>query len=561
MPFSQKRNWTEMQNNCNVHNTVRYLIKVGQRPNRHKTKGDNTLIKHLYGYFLEGKLLIDEEGTILIKVPEGHYNGYAVSIPPALAPGLIQCLHIRMQHPSKAQMFTMVARYFHTIGLKRIIDLTVDNCHQCLSLKPLPKILTEHSTTVPQVLGSRFSADVIERHSQRILAVRDSLSSFTSLSIIPDQTAATLKEATLLAILPLIPDSGAVIRVDGATAWQSLAAEAEKGSGIWGKYNIKIEVGNLISVNKNPEAENCVREVHKEILRLSPDIKAISKLELAQVQKQINSRVRYKGWAAQEIVLGRDQVEGKKLDIPDEILSSRIAKNRQDQHDRVKVSSGGQNFAPGDLVLLKTDLNKTHARDPHIVVAVDDKKIHIKKLHSQFRKQTYKADPLTLIKLPQTDIDPKTLADNSDKLTQDNPGLNKAGRPKRAAARKAPQAWANLNCVRCRSHHRVGWCPEDQDEDPWDILLKVPARHPTHPDPINVQTPPPGPGVKAKLPPRPPINPKLAASQQRSQSPSLVSSTQNPNFRSPTNATKERCPRRAKVKLDYKELNTKGTTK
>ena len=99
-----------------------------------------------------------------------------------------------------------------------MIDLTSDNCHQCLALRPLPKEVLAQSTTIPEVLGSRFSADVIERHSQRILVIKEGLSSFAQLSLIPDQTADTLKEATITSILPLIPSSGAIIRTDGAFA-------------------------------------------------------------------------------------------------------------------------------------------------------------------------------------------------------------------------------------------------------------------------------------------------------------------------------------------------------
>ena len=139
-----------------VHNTVRYLNKVGQRPDCHKSKGDNTLIKTLYGYFLEGKLLVDEEDTIMIKVPNSHYIGYAGSIPPSLGLGLSQALHMKMQHQSKAQLLALISRYYHTIRMKRIVDPSSDNCHQCLALKPLPNAVTEQTTTVPSVLGLRF---------------------------------------------------------------------------------------------------------------------------------------------------------------------------------------------------------------------------------------------------------------------------------------------------------------------------------------------------------------------------------------------------------------------
>ena len=553
MPFAQKKAWTDLQHNDNVHNTVRYLVKVGQRPNKHKTKGDNTLIKHLYGYFIEGKLKVDDEGTILVKVPQGHFNGFALSIPSTYAPGLIQALHFRMQHPSKAQLTALVSRYFHTIGLQRLISEVSDNCHQCLALRPLPKSLTEPSTTIPTVLGSRFSADVIERHSQKLLAIRESLSSFTMLKVIPDQTALTLKDYTLEAILPLVPVTGAVVRVDGATAWQSLEVESKAGKGIWGRYNIKVEVGNLLNVNKNPEAENCVKETQKEILRLDSDIKVISGLQLAQVQKQMNTRVRFKGWAAQEIILRREQVEGKAIEVTDDDMASRIRDSRDAQNSRTKADPPSQAFEKGDLVFIKPELNKNHARDPHLVVGSEQGKVKLKKLKNQLRKQTYSVEPNSLVKLPRSPTSLATELPNPsgpppDKLT-DSPLLNSRGRPMRAAARQANKAWANLNCFRCRTNHRVGWCPEEQDDDTIDQWWQVSrARQENAQDPaINA------PQVEAEAPVEPPLRVPVIV-RHRSQSPHIHGT----GPQKPQGRPQPRKSYRVRDIPDYKELHTKG---
>ena len=556
MPFAQKKAWTDLQHNDNVHNTVRYLIKVGQRPDKHKTKGDNTLIKHLYGYFLEGKLKVDDEGTILIKVPQGHFNGFAISIPNTYAPGLIQALHYRMQHPSRSQMSALAGRYFHAIGLQKLVNEVSDNCHQCLALRPLPKSLTEPSTTIPTVLGARFSADVIERHSQKLLAIRESLSSFTMLKIIPDQTAVTLKDNTLEAILPLVPATGAVVRVDGATAWQSLEAESRAGKGVWGKYNIKIEVGNLLNINKNPEAENCVKETQKEILRLDSDIKVISSLQLLQVQKQMNTRVRFKGWAAQEIILRREQVEGKNIDVMDVDMSARIKSSREVHNSRTKTDPPSQTFEKGDLVFIKPELNKNHARDTHLVVGTEKGKVKLKKLKNQLRKQTYSAEPNSLVKLPRSPTNLRNESQNPvcppQNEMMDDSLLNGRGRPLRQAARQANQAnraLANLNCFRCRTNHRVGWCPEEQDEDTIDQWWQVSRAR---------QTTSQAPAIKASQEEaQPPVNPALRVPvivRHRSQSPKV----QSPNPQQPQSRPQPRKSYRVRDIPDYKELHTKG---
>ena len=67
-------------------------------------------------------------------------------------------------------------------------------------------------------------------------------------------------------------------------------------------------------MNKNPEGENAVKEVQKEILRLDPEAKVLTDLQIAMVMKQINTRVRFKGWAAQEILL--------KLKLAEKLITS-----------------------------------------------------------------------------------------------------------------------------------------------------------------------------------------------------------------------------------------------
>ena len=525
MPFIQKKTWADAQMNCGVHGKVRELIRVGQRPDKHRTKGINTTIKLLYNYYTENRLQVDEDNMVMIRVKDGHFpNSTAISIPPNLAPGLIQALHFKLSHPSRGQLWGLVKRYFHSVGLKNIVDEISEHCHQCLALRPLPASFTAQTTTVPTILGARFSADILERFSQRIIAVRESLSSYTYLEIINDQTANSLREALLKAVLPIIPNTGAVVRVDGATAWQSLAKEAEEGIGALGRFKIGIEVGNLLNLNKHPEAENCVKEVEKEILRFDPDAKALSPSELAIVAKQINTRVRFKGWAAEEILLKRDQIQRQALNFADSDLSEKIGLNREAHHERVKPTSITQPLEQGDLVYLKKGGDKNNAREVHIVVnnpTSPEEKVTIKKIGKQLRKRNYHTDPATLVKLPTHKVSKPNVDNPAD--TSPNPPPNPRGTVRRAAAKKASRAWADLHCLICESSDRVGWCPEHYEED--SLVTTWSSAPPNQPPPINVQTIG---GSTRVLPPKPPRQ-----QAQRSKSPQILSSSTNPNFKSP----------------------------
>ena len=80
--------------------------------------------------------------------------------------------------------------------------------------------------------------------------------------------------------MDIIPDSGTEVRVDGATAFQALERESIRPGTMLNKLKIKIVVGRLLNKNKNPNAENAVQEVLKELLRLKQHAGPISTTDL-----------------------------------------------------------------------------------------------------------------------------------------------------------------------------------------------------------------------------------------------------------------------------------------
>ena len=77
--------------------------------------------------------------------------------------------------------------------------------------------------------GSNLSADIIERSNQRILIVREKLTSLTLATTVKDQTAETLEEALLPMIMDIMPNTGTTIQTDCATSWAKLSAKLESG--------------------------------------------------------------------------------------------------------------------------------------------------------------------------------------------------------------------------------------------------------------------------------------------------------------------------------------------
>ena len=100
LPLTQKKPWTDLQNKDSVHEKLKRLIKIGQSPNKHKTNGEHTILKKLHTLFSRGDLVIDKDGTVMVKAKDGAFAGFAISIPLDHFPGLVHTLHIRLGHPS-----------------------------------------------------------------------------------------------------------------------------------------------------------------------------------------------------------------------------------------------------------------------------------------------------------------------------------------------------------------------------------------------------------------------------------------------------------------------------
>ena len=272
----------------------------------------------------------------------------------------------------------MLSRYFYTPGHTKIISDVTDNCLQCTSLKTLPKELFNDSTEQTGPFATEFATDVIERSNQKILVVREKLSQFTWLDIIPDQKSSTMKSIILKNILPWITPSGAVIRTDQATAFQSIAQECNLPNSEFSKFKIKFELGRVHNPNKNPVAENTCKEIQKEILRLKPLGGSITSEDLLTVQKNTNDRIRNRNYASKEIFLRRDLISNKPAAIDDEKLSQYQFSLRLKQHQynltfnsKTKKKSDAQNFKVGNLIFLKSSLSKEHARDLYIIDSID----------------------------------------------------------------------------------------------------------------------------------------------------------------------------------------------
>ena len=265
-----------------------------------------------------------------------------------------------------------------------------------------PFQLTCHRT-INDVFGANHAADVIKQNRQLIFISREKLSQFVYTKIIPDETADSIREALLAGCIELIPESGANVRVDPGSSLQSLAREAglENEDNIFKRFNIKIDLGRTHNINKNPIAENAVKEFLKERLRLNPIGGPITELDRIVITKAMNSRIRDRGLAAKEMLFRRDLITNEPKDISDKDLAEQQFEKKIDSHkrhiakaqDAGPVHQAGETFCIGDRVYVNNSLSKTKGREEYRVIGCFSKDdvewVTVRKADSQFRNKTY----------------------------------------------------------------------------------------------------------------------------------------------------------------------------
>ena len=320
---------------------------------------------------------------------------------------MIHALHIRLDHPSKHQLQKLVLRHFYSPGLTRIIDEVCDSCVTCTSLKNLPKELFSESTSENRTFGASFSADVIKKDGQLIFVCREKLSQFTFSRIITDETADSLRDSLVTAVIEFIPESGTTIQVDCATGFQKIASESKMDGSILQKLGIKVELGRTHNINKNPVAENCIKEFLKERLRLSPNGGPVSELERAQITKNMNGRVRERGVTAKEIAYNRDQISNEVKKIPDPELSDLQLRLREGRHHKVAAKTDIA-FNIGDNVFMKRDINKLRGREAYKIVNIyisnNEEMATIRKSDKKFMAKDYEVKLAEIIPINKQKI-------------------------------------------------------------------------------------------------------------------------------------------------------------
>ena len=418
MPHSQRAAWQKVQSQDDVHRMFLSIIRDSKLPEKKRTKGGFTTVKRLHNLYRTGQMKIDFDGFITVKHTDAAGNVYnAISVPTKFYPGLVNALHIKLNHPSKTQLQRLMSRHFYCSGQAQIIDEVTSACTICASLKEL----FSQSTTKNTTFGANFSADVIKKDGQLIFLCREKLSQFTFTRIIPDETADSLRDSIVTAVIDLMPEAGAIVQVDCAPGLQTLAAEAKLDGSILKKLGIEIDLGRVHNVNKNPVAENAIKEFHKERLRLNPAGGRVNEIERSIITKNMNSRIRERGLTSKEIAFNRDQITNELKCCDDNTLSQEQMDRRQRRHPQ-NTSVTMDSFKVGDNVFLKSDKSKLRGREAYKIITLfkknEEEWATIQKCETKFMSKEYEVKLSEIFKTQEV-VEPSKMENHNDAFKSD----------------------------------------------------------------------------------------------------------------------------------------------
>ena len=390
LPFTTRSAWLQIQNDCPDLRRVHAHLKQGTRPSKKITN-----IRDVKRYL--SCTSIARDGVLIVKhskpfVPASE----AIIVPRSVLDGLLTALHIKLNHPSRHQLQMVFQRQFFALDMTDAISRVTSACHTCASLKSFPSTLVSQSSDDPPVvIGISFAADVIKRHRQFILILRECSTSLTASCLIPDEKHDTLRDALTKLIVGLHPLDGprAVIRVDLAPGFSSLSNNDSLGHLI-----VSIDVGRIKNKNHNPVAEKAVRELEEELLRQQPGGGPVGEVGLALATARLNSRLRFSGLSSLELWTQRNQFTHEQLPLSDYQLILDRHEHRSTNHAYSEKSKNPRgliaNTPPlqvGDIVYLFSDKDKSRARDRYVVVSIDTPWCFVKKFRgSQLRATSYK---------------------------------------------------------------------------------------------------------------------------------------------------------------------------
>ena len=224
VPYTNRAAWRSLQQSCDDLKKVVSKLKSGSNPSRES--GD------VRKYLTARVKLSSRPADELLIVPSTEPlqpSRQRIVVPRGIVDGLLTALHLKLSHPSKSQLKLIFNRAYFSLSLDAAAARVTNGCHTCASLKKVPAMFIPQSTAPPpDYVGAKYSADVIKDNLQKILIVREYVSSYSDAVFIESENQEDLKEGLvkILSRMRLAGGPPVIVRVDPATPFVALTPES-----------------------------------------------------------------------------------------------------------------------------------------------------------------------------------------------------------------------------------------------------------------------------------------------------------------------------------------------
>ena len=328
LPIGNIAAWSQLQEgDAAVSQAIKYKMS-GQNPPKSDKSKEIKEIRHYVAnckYNSTNKLLIKEFD--IQYDPKKHEK---IVVPSWFVKSLLTQIHQDQTCPETSQLKKIFDRYFYGFQTNSIFSIIGDECSLCKARKKIPKEIKHFSSiTNPPSPCVNFVSDVMRRAKQFIFVTRDSFSDFIASSFIKSESAKDLKEGLIQTTSTVRRNSSISVRVDQAPGFVSLKKSNDKDLA---KLNIVLDLSDPENKNGVAIVDKAIQELEKEIVKLSPEGKAITISELAQATLALNSRIRNRDLSSHEILFSREQNTGDNINLDDKSLAERKMEKKETNH-------------------------------------------------------------------------------------------------------------------------------------------------------------------------------------------------------------------------------------
>ena len=214
--------WRDIQNSSKDLRKAAALMEAGK--NKHKKDKRNTDVSRYLRY-----CTLDNNGLMISKTEDKSQpfllqKQKRIVIPREFSYTYVTILHKKFNNPNKSQIMKMFNRQFYKLNAEEVISKVAQACvYPCQAIKKIPKEAYDYQVeTKPTIAGTFFNADVLQEACQKILILRDNLTSFTDAMVIKNETISTMRDALMILISRLRIDQKVTVRVDAHSTLKAL---------------------------------------------------------------------------------------------------------------------------------------------------------------------------------------------------------------------------------------------------------------------------------------------------------------------------------------------------